>query len=252
MKPLKFTLIELLIVIAIILLLFSLLFPALVKARDRGKAICCLSNLKNIGLAVYSYADDWQGRFPRADQLTYGDTEYYPGTQYFDSWLAYLMVYTGGATDGDARKCASAPMGVWKCGALNTIGSGNYGYNGTNYAYQRALGSDRLTTAGIRSRPQDWRTPSQILVFVDGKDLGNGTNSTGFAGDDDGRTKCVGAAHFNQFNGLFIDGHACATAFGFDAKVPGVLRVPADMCVYAYQNPSYALFRLGHTLPGIW
>jgi prepilin-type N-terminal cleavage/methylation domain-containing protein len=62
-KSTAFTLIELLVVIAIIAILAAILFPVFAQARERARAASCLSNMKQYGLAILMYNQDYDERF---------------------------------------------------------------------------------------------------------------------------------------------------------------------------------------------
>src|SRR5205085_2241914 len=59
-----FTLIELLVVVAIIAILASMLLPSLAKAKEAGKRISCVNNLKQMGMSSTMYAQDHRGLYP--------------------------------------------------------------------------------------------------------------------------------------------------------------------------------------------
>jgi prepilin-type N-terminal cleavage/methylation domain-containing protein len=59
-----FTLIEVLVVVAIIALLVSILLPSLARSREQAKRVCCASNMHQLSLALISYTTDQKGRMP--------------------------------------------------------------------------------------------------------------------------------------------------------------------------------------------
>jgi prepilin-type N-terminal cleavage/methylation domain-containing protein len=80
-----FTLIEMLVVIAIIAILAALLLPALSAAKSKGKRVACMNNLNQLALAVQMYAADNAGRLP--DNLPLNA----PGYSTTNSWVADNM-----------------------------------------------------------------------------------------------------------------------------------------------------------------
>src|SRR5215831_778868 len=77
-----FTLIELLVVIAIIAVLAALLFPVLASSQQKARKTACLSNLRQVGVAITIYASDNSGNIPygpKAGAFT-SPLDFYPST----------------------------------------------------------------------------------------------------------------------------------------------------------------------------
>jgi prepilin-type N-terminal cleavage/methylation domain-containing protein len=88
-SPGGFTLIELLVVIAIIAILAAILFPVFAQAREKARAISCLSNTKQMGTAVLMYAEDFdEGIAPWLNEYNNVGANYYQ-----DMWMWVLQPY---------------------------------------------------------------------------------------------------------------------------------------------------------------
>ena len=83
----NFTLVELLIVVAIIAILASMILPALRSALDKARAISCTSNQKQLGTATFLYVDDNKGFLP-------SDRDYYSSSANDVHWPTFLWSYT--------------------------------------------------------------------------------------------------------------------------------------------------------------
>src|SRR5690606_34047203 len=98
-----FTLIELLVVIAIIALLTAILFPVFARAKENARRSACQSNMKQIGMGIAQYVQDYDERFPFQNGHSVADY----ATNIKDAWIPRVMPYIKGRM---LFACPSAPL----------------------------------------------------------------------------------------------------------------------------------------------
>ena len=172
----NFTLIELIIVITIIAILAGLLLPALKTVKDKGRAIACLNNQKNLVVAVFGYVDDHQW-LPHSGFAHWGYNKY-PDT----CWRALIAPYLGVDAPPNSQNTYVLEHGIFQCPSQNreTCGNPAYGYNGFYGGYgwnSYSLGlSDTYCLPPYNSSSAPWvkmiqlKKPSLTLMFGDTTD----------------------------------------------------------------------------------
>lgn len=206
-KHQKFTLIELLVVIAVIAILAGMLLPALNKARERARAISCLSRQKQCTTGILLYMDDFNGMI--ALQLMANTSQMGWGAIYSDArstWPTYPQLAQGYIAVGktaEITRCPSAGFNItnWALYSFGTPG----GYGGVQIvptAYWLSIpGPNCFINAKKVAMPE------RQFILSDSIHSNGKLQSVGIWGSTSTQ-QSVHFRHNKRANTAFIDGHA--------------------------------------------
>lgn len=225
-----FTLIELLVVIAIIGILASILFPVFARARENARRASCQSNLKQIGLGIAMYTQDYDNRLV-AGFLQDGTTTIYTypsgAASAIGAWYLALYPYV---KNWELFNCPSEDSTLYYSSTKGRATAFTYAYN-----YRYPIGSTAINTANrgvdmgyggtvggaLLSAIED---TAGTIMMVDGSSYlvqFNGTAANYATEETLGvrgacstvtqyRPDCLRSRHLGTLNALFVDGHVKA------------------------------------------
>lgn len=198
MRRKGFTLVELLVVICVIAILAALLFPVFLRVREKARRATCQSNLRQIGLAVLQYSQDYDERIFATDNSS-------PFGSGFSDWL---LPYQDYFVSRQLMECPSAGEDA------GDRPNGDYNRNAVVLSPDGAGGQEVPFMLLVET--------SRTMFIMDGQGDGTSSNTTftQTRNGSDGSLPCaspncvlpvdayrVGMRHNEGFNAGFLDGH---------------------------------------------
>lgn len=167
----RFSLIELLITVAVIAILAGLLLPALNRAREKARALNCLSNLKQTGMAAISYAGDNEDCLLPARYRRDAANCYWPGLL---QMLKYCSSKSYICPEGEAALYANATEDRvskalhWRDGRINSAGDATVAWEVGTFGINLVIAYDfDQNSAPTIQRLTQLKRPSAVLAFAD-------------------------------------------------------------------------------------
>lgn len=208
-----FTLIELLVVIAIIAILAAILFPVFARARENARRTSCLSNLKQIGLGIAQYTQDYDERYPAigggCNPFTYCASWHY----FVQPYVKSTQIFKCPSNTSTRTAYANNPQAIT---GQNTQISNNYGANAMQAWYHQApytINGPFADTGQIGRNIAEFPFPAQLIAVAERLQRNPPPNGDGDWQIDPtkpGDANALFNGHLQTSNYLFADGHAKA------------------------------------------
>ncbi len=202
-----FTLIELLVVIAIIAILAAILFPVFARARENARRASCQSNLKQIGLGLLQYGQDYDEKTPMQDDANCNpgqscNVRYYSdptNANWKQNWIWATYPYI---KSWQIFRCPSATD--YSVAGYNPSGNDNDSYNGNAVVMRRALAAIPNTAEVVWC--QEDNTAYNVATLRPQPDNGV-LQGQAFGQYFQWVDSSYNNTHFDGGNLLFCDGH---------------------------------------------